>query len=159
VRKVYIVCAVHRKQLETQKQERGFEQTVPTIALQNCTFSFLHKKQLIKLKLRTMRSGVWFRTLSRIDRVLFDLTIKIANNIRSTTLAKNILEITRKLESGFSRAFIDVGFPLAQKLSFIAQKWGNPSTKSWACTVSFINFLAVMHINNPKTFKPQLSSK
>jgi hypothetical protein len=36
---------------------------------------FLEKAQLLKLKLKAMRSGVWFRALSRIDRVLVDLTI------------------------------------------------------------------------------------
>ena len=105
-----------------------------------------------------MRYGVWFRALRRIDRVLIDLTIKVACNVRSVILAKSILALARKLEgimeSSFSRALREVGFQLAQKLSLLAQKWGSTSAKSWASDSSFAHFLAVMHINDPKTFKP-----
>ena len=107
-----------------------------TIALQNSTFSFLDKTQLIKLKLKAMRSGVWFRALPRIDRVLFDLTIKVVRCVRSSSLAKNILSITGKLEalleSKLARAIRDIGFPLTCKLSLLAQKWGNQGAQEWA---------------------------
>jgi len=105
-----------------------------------------------------MRAGVWFRALPRIDRVLIDLTIKVASNIRSFTLAKNILAVIRKLEgfleSSLLRALREVGLPLAQKLSLAAQKWGNPSAESWSSDSSFAFFLAVLHLNDAKTFKP-----
>ena len=130
---------------------------MPAKALQNSTFGFLNRAQLVKLKLKAMRSGVWFRALPRIDRALFDLTIKVASIVRSVTLAKNLLEVMRKLEgimeSRLSRILREVGFPLAQKLSLVAQKLGNTSAKSWAYDSSFANFLAIMHINNSKTFK------
>lgn len=129
---------------------------MPKTASKN-TFSFLSKIQLIKLRLRAMRAGVWFKALPRIDRALLDLTIKVANSVRSTTLAQNILAVTKKLEelleSSLQRAFRGVALQLAQKLSSVAQKWGNTSAKNWASEVSFIKFLAVMHINEPKTFK------
>jgi hypothetical protein len=100
---------------------------------------------------------VWFKTLPRIDRALVDLTIKVASSIRSTTLAKNILAVTRKLEglleSSFLRAFRGVAHKLAQKISSVAQKWGNTSARNWAIDESFMKFLAVMHVNEPKTFK------
>ena len=130
---------------------------MPVTASQNSTFSFLNKAQLMKWKLKAMRAGVWFRVLPRIDRVLIDLTIKVASNVRSTTLAKNILSIKRKLEgyleSSLLRAFREVGLPLAQKLSLVAQKWGHKLAERWASDSSFVKFLAVMHINEPKTFK------
>ena len=120
--------------------------------------SFISKAQLVKLRLKAMRAGVWFRALPRIDRVLVDLTIRVAGNVRSVTLAKCILAVTRKLEgfleSSLLRAFREVGFPLAQKLSLVAQKWGNNSAENWASDSSFAFFLAVLHINNPKTFTP-----
>ncbi len=130
---------------------------MPKTALQEKALSFLNKTQLIKLRLKAIRAGVWFKALPRIDRVLVDLTIKVANNIRSATLAKNILAVIRKLEelleSRFLRAFRGVALQLAQKLSLIAQKWGNNSARHWMSDVSFINFLAVMQVNEPKTFK------
>lgn len=125
---------------------------------QGSTSSFLNKKQLVKLKLKAMRSGVWFKALRRIDRVLIDLTIKVARyNVRSVTLAKNIFSIMEKLEglleSSLSRVIREVGFPLAQKVSSLAQKWGNPSASEWPSDLSFVSFLAVLSINEPKTFK------
>jgi hypothetical protein len=130
---------------------------MPKTAAHKNTFCFLSKAQLIKLKLKAVRAGVWFKALPRIDRVLVDLTIKVTSSIRSVTLAKNILAVTRKLEelleSSLIRAFREVGLLLAKKISLVAQKWGNASAKNWASNVSFIRFLAVMHINEPKTFK------
>jgi hypothetical protein len=130
---------------------------MPKSILCRGAFGFLSKAQLVRLRLRAVRAGVWFRALPRIDRVLVDLTIRVAGSVRSVTLARNILAVTRKLEglleSRLLRAFRQVGVQLAKKLSTVAQKWGNLSAKNWASDVSFVNFLAVMHINEPKTFK------
>src|SRR3989304_1872962 len=129
---------------------------MPEIVMQDNASSLLNKAQLIKLRLKAMRAGVWFRALPRIDRVLVDLTIRVVSNVRSFTLAKNLLAVTRKLEgfleSSLLRAFREVGLALAQKLSLVAQKWGNNSAENWASDLSFMSFLAVMHINEPKAF-------
>ena len=120
-------------------------------------FRFLNKKQLVNLKTKAMRSGAWFKALQRIDRVLFDLTIRVVDNIRSAKLAKSILALTRKLEdamkSSFSSRLREIGLPLAQKISFTAQKLGNISAGGWVFDSSFAIFLAVMHVNNVKIFK------
>jgi hypothetical protein len=127
------------------------------IALPKKTSSFINKNQLIKLRSKAKRAGVWFRALPRIDRVLVDLTIRVASSIRSTTLAKNILAVTKKLEelleSSLLRAFKGIAVEIAYKLSSLAQKWGNTSAQRWVSDVSFIAFLAAMHINKPKSFK------
>ena len=128
-------------------------ETVP----QDNASRFLNRTQLAKLKRKAMRYGVWFRALRRIDRVLIDLTIKVACNVRSVVLAKSILALARKLEgimeSGFSRALRGVGVQRAQKLSLVAQKWGNLSANEWSSDPSFVRFLAVLSINEPKTFR------
>ncbi len=108
-------------------------------------FFFLNKKQLLNLKTRAMRSGAWFKSLQRIDRVLFDLTIRVVDNIRSSKLAKSMLALTRKLEdamkNSFSNCLREIGFPLARKISFTAQKLGNISADGWACDSSFAIYL------------------
>jgi hypothetical protein len=120
-------------------------------------FCFLDRKRLVSLKTRAMRSGAWFKALQRIDRVLFDLTIRVVDTIRSAKLAKSIAVITRKLEdameSSFSSRLREIGLPLAQKISFAAQKLGNISAGGWVFDSSFAIFLAVMHINYVKIFK------
>jgi hypothetical protein len=114
--------------------------------------SFSNKKQLVKLKQKAIRSGVWFRTLPRIDRALFDLTIKvISGSIRSATLAKSIISIVGKLgallESKLARAIREIGFPLAYKLSLLAQKWGNQDAQEWVKDTEFARYLAIMKYN------------
>jgi hypothetical protein len=119
--------------------------------MQNIPFNPLNRTQLVKLKAKAMRAGVWFRALPRIDRVLVDLTIKVTENIRSSHLAKSIFAVVDKLEglleSSMLKSFRLTGRHLAQKLSLIAQKLGNASAKVWANDSSFAFFLAVMHTN------------
>ncbi len=119
---------------------------------------FFNRAQLLKLKLKAMRAGVWFKALRSIDRALIDLTMRVAHTVRSATLARSILVLAKKLEgimeSRVSRVLREIGFPLAQKLSLTAQRWGNASAKSWVSAPLFARFLAVMHINDPNTFKP-----
>jgi hypothetical protein len=104
--------------------------------------------QLSKLKLKAIRAGVWFKALPRLDRVLVDLTIKVADSIRSSLLAKSIFEVVTKLEHLFEGKFIrlarTVGQKLAEKVSLIAQAWGNLAAKSWSTDHSFAVYLAVM---------------
>jgi hypothetical protein len=117
---------------------------------------FLEKPQLLKLKRKAMRAGVWFRALRRIDRALVDLTIRVAGTVRSFNLAKNILTVVRKLkdvmENRLLRAVREAGFPVARRLASFAQKWGNGSAKQWGSDVGFARFWAAMSLNERKLF-------
>jgi len=121
------------------------------IKLQNNSSSFLNRAQLLKLKFKAMRAGVWFKALPRIDRVLVDLTIKVAENIRSPHLARSIFAVLGKLEglleSSILKSLRLIGRPLAEKISITAQKLGNASARNWALDSSFAFFLAIMHTN------------
>mgnify|MGYP005846529017 CR=1 FL=1 len=118
---------------------------------QKHAFCFLNKEQLVKLRQKAIRAGVWFRALQRIDRALVDLTIRVASSIRSPFLAKSILSVTRKLEecleSKFLRAVREIGFPLTQKLSLFAQQWGNKTAKNWANDEGFARYWTSMKLN------------
>ena len=98
-----------------------------------------------------MRAGVWFRALPRIDRVLVDLTIKVTENVRSAQLAKCIFAVVGKLEglleSRFSRLARTIGRSLAEKVSVVAQNWGNVAAKGWSTDRSFAVYLVVMQAN------------
>jgi hypothetical protein len=127
-----------------------------TDTLHSIDSGFLEKAQLMKLKLKAMRAGVWFKALPRIDRVLVDLTIRVAGAVRSFTLAQNILDVVRKLESAmesrFVRAVKEVGFPVARRLGLIAQEWGNAAAKNWESDKGFARYLAAVSLNEPKLF-------
>ena len=124
--------------------------------LHDACSGFFGKAQLLKLKLKAMRAGVWFKALPRIDRVLVDLTIRVAGNVRSFILAENILAVVRKLEgvmeSRFLRAVREVGFSMARGLGLIAQEWGNAAAKDWAADEGFARYLAAMSLNEPRLF-------
>jgi hypothetical protein len=113
--------------------------------------ALLGKGNLLKWKLRATRSGVWFRVLRRIDRVLVDLTLQVSNEVRSPVLARTLLSVVQRienaLESRVSRLVNEIGFQLAHKLSLIGQKLGNALAMNWASDREFARYLAIMHLN------------
>ncbi len=119
--------------------------------LRKAKFNLLDRGTLVKLKLKAIRAGVWFRALPRIDRVLVDLTITVADSIRSPHLAKSLLSIVEKLgdvlESKLQRVVREFGFPIARKLSLLAKSWGNRAAWQWADEDGFARYWAVMKLN------------
>jgi len=113
------------------------------------------RNNLLWLKLKARRCGIWFKVLSRLDRELLDLTIKVADEARSLRLIKELLVVVRKvedaLESRISQAIYKIGFPLARKLGLLAKKWGNPFAESWVSDISFARFLAITQLNNNRS--------
>lgn len=119
----------------------------------NIISGMLGRGGILRLKLKAIRSGIWFRALRRIDRALLDLTLRVVDEVNSDTLAKELISVLTVLENALenqvSRAVRGVGFQIARKMSLIAQSWGHVSAASWATDLSFAKFLAIMHINNP----------
>jgi hypothetical protein len=76
-----------------------FNENVPKTLKKKKPFTFLGKTQLVKLKLKAVRSNVWLKALQRIDKILINLAIKVSNNIRSVKLAKSIPTLARELEA------------------------------------------------------------
>jgi hypothetical protein len=118
----------------------------------------LEKSELSRLRLKALRRGAWFRVLSRVDRAVVDLTLRVVEEVRSFRLARAVEAIVKKLEEAVegrvSRLLKEVGFQVALKLSLLAQKWGNVRAIGWASDVSFAKFLVIMHINNPNMLRP-----
>lgn len=107
---------------------------------------------MIQIRLKAMRAGVWFRRLPRIDRALIDLAIKVAKfKIHGAPLIDRLITVTSKLEnfleSKLSLMTRQIGLPLANKLSCLAQKWGNISAKNWQNDLEFARYLAVTKLN------------
>lgn len=115
-------------------------------------FLFLRRDELLSLKLRAKRNGVWFKTLSRLDRALIELTIRVADKVQSLRLTKALYKVMKKVETALqnkiSQAIRHIGFCLARKIGLLAKKWGNPFAESWMSDLSFARFLAIMHINS-----------
>jgi hypothetical protein len=114
----------------------------------------LNKTKLAEVRAKTVRQGIWFRVLTRAERAIVELSMKIVKRIRSRFLAKVMTGILKKLldamESKTRRLMRTVGPTLAQKLSRIAQKWGNESAHEWVADPSFIQYLTINYINTPE---------
>jgi len=143
-----------------QVSTKGKNLTMSKWSFSSDLSGFLNKNQLVNLKTNAKRSGVWFKVLQRIDGVLFDLTIRVVVNVRSHQLAKSMLVFIRKLENGlkggFSSGLVEIGLPLAQKISSVAQKLGNLSATAWSLYPAFIRFLTGLHINDFRLTKRSL---
>lgn len=94
-----------------------------------------------------LRRGVWFRSLSRLERGIIDLTVRYVDNIKSIKLAKVVTAIIGKLqyamESSLDKLVRTIGLPLARKISNIAVSWGNCLANFWADDPVFARFLVI----------------
>lgn len=113
--------------------------------------SRLASDELARIRVMAIRRGVWFKVLSRLERGLVDLSLKVTREIRSKILVRAICSIVKKLlealESKVRLQMRLIGVPLAEKISQIAQKWGNKTAHEWASNLGFIQYLTLMKVN------------
>jgi len=112
----------------------------------------LSRAALVRLKLKSLRSGAWFKVLRSTERALVDVTIRVVDRVRSSVLADALFSVVGKLLDA-SRSRIEVavkefGLPYVHRLSLLAQQWGNESARQWMSDLSFARFIAVMHLNS-----------
>lgn len=130
------------------------EQTKPVVNREHG--GFLSVGNLVVAKKLALRRHVWFRSLSRVERGIIDLTVQCVDSIKSTKLATVVTAIIEKLklasESMVDRLARTVGFSLAQKISVLAQNWGNFTASNWASDAGFARYLAIIQLNSAKSF-------
>ena len=115
----------------------------------------LTREALVKLRLKALRRGAWFRDLKHSERKLLNLTIRVVEEVRSFLLAKIVSRIVGKLceamESRIFRLMRTEGRSLAEKIARIGEAWGNRAAKSWANDHGFIQYLTVSSLSSFKT--------
>ena len=115
----------------------------------------LTREALVKVKLRAVRRGCWFRDLKQSERRLLDLTISVVERVRSFLLAKIVSRLMDKLceamESRVFRLMRTEGRRLAEKVASIGEAWGNRAAKFWAKDSGFIQYLTVNNLSSFKT--------
>ena len=109
--------------------------------------NFISIEKLADAKKIALRRGVWFRSLSRVERGIIDLTVRYIDSIKSAKLAKVVTAIMEKLqltmETLADKMVRTVGLPLARKISKLAVSWGNHLAKLWAEDRAFARFLVL----------------
>ena len=115
----------------------------------------LTREALAKLRLKALRRGVWLRDLKQGERKLLSLTIRVVERVRSFMLARLVSQIVSKLceamESRIFRFMRTKGRSLAERISKIAEAWGNRAAKFWANDRGFIQYLTVSNLSSFKT--------
>jgi len=117
------------------------------------------RNSLNKLKRMSVRNKSWFKVLSWEQRRFIDAAIMVAERrIRSLLvlrlLAPSVMKLLRAVERGDvvkALAFMsDIALRMmkdfAQKISWIAQSWGNKLAHKWVEDAGFIKYLTVMSL-------------
>lgn len=109
------------------------------------------RQDLERIKLRAVRTRLWYRILSKVERAIIDLTIKCTDKVRSNVLAATISTIISKILLSSKESFMTkaekIGNEIAQKLGAIGERWGNASSCDWKRDKCFARFLGVTAIN------------
>lgn len=116
----------------------------------------MSRDELVMMRVKALRSGVWFKALSTVERSMVNLAIRVVEKaVKSSLLARLMAGIFDKLkeatESRFLRMVLMIGLPLARKFSGIAQGWGNKSASQWTDDPGFMRFLTIVSKNAPET--------
>ena len=82
------------------------------------------------------------------------MVLRVTKSVRSTVLANALSSIVEKLleamESKVELWARQIGVPLAQKISRIAQSWGNRTASEWANDCGFIRYLSITTMQNER---------
>ena len=110
------------------------------------------RQGLMKVRTRALRKGVWFKTLTRIERSIVDLTIRCVERVHSAVLLKTVVAILDKLletlEEEYLKRVERIGREIAEKICEIAWQWGNPHAWTWKYDLRFVKLLGVNATNS-----------
>jgi len=113
--------------------------------------------ELVKIKIRAIRSGVWFKALSQIERAQLDLTIRVVDRVRSCLLRRLLASIVRKiheaLESPIRRLMREIGATLARRVCVAAERIGCKKAWKWAKDKGFVQFLTITYMNTHRLYR------
>ena len=117
--------------------------------------------ELASLRKKALRRGLWFRILSRVERSIYDITMRAVSTIRSERLMRAMTAIVEKLrralESPVAALTRSVGRQLASTMARIAYSWGHEEALEWASDEQFAKYLAICYMNVPKYYKDRFA--
>lgn len=116
------------------------------------TESNAFKNDLLHMKKKSLRNGVWFKALSKIERGIIDLTVRYVERIRSHLLIDVLQRILKKLSEAVNHPFVwrveQIGRPLAKCASEVALSWNVKQAVSWKDDVSYIRCLGLNYLSS-----------
>jgi len=117
----------------------------------------LSREQLASIRRKVLRRGIWHKVLDQEERALINLTIRVVDTVRSSKLAKVLSKPVEKLREAM-KSLMDrareMGRPLAEELSRVAQAWGYLGAGSWAKDEFYAIYLGLSALNKPVGLYP-----
>ncbi|MCX8204970.1 MAG: hypothetical protein N3H31_04910 [Candidatus Nezhaarchaeota archaeon] len=113
----------------------------------------------MKLRLLALRRRVWFKALSKLERALVDLTIRVVEKVRSKQLAEALASIVDKLaqwlvsRKSFKDRALEVGRKLALRMAMTALKLGSLNARKLIEDEGYAFYLGVSYLNTPKLYR------
>jgi hypothetical protein len=114
-------------------------------------------RALETLRKKSLRRGLWFKTLSSVERGIIDLCIVVKRDldVKSATLLGVLTEIVKKIVRalrgpGDMESWIR-GFRMATQVSQLAVSWGYKEARTWAQDLNYITYLAKVW-SKPNTY-------
>lgn len=108
---------------------------------------------LAKLRIKALRNGLWFTSLSYEDRVLAGLVNKNIKIVKNPALATVIARIMGKLlyamkNASYLSRIVQLGAPIAREYSAVAHSFGNKDALDWGKDPAFIKYWGTMAYHN-----------
>ncbi|MEM2167955.1 MAG: hypothetical protein QXR74_06310 [Candidatus Bathyarchaeia archaeon] len=120
---------------------------------------FLTRTGLMGLKLLALRRRVWFKALSKVERSLVDLTLRVVSRVRSIQLAKALLNIADKLQNWissrktFKEIALEAGLRMAKRMVKVAVKLNVEKAYEWLNDQAYVFYLGVSYLNTSKVYR------
>jgi hypothetical protein len=116
------------------------------------TLSLITHDYLKSVRLTALRKRTWFKALDKLERGIFNLTIKFVENIKSQVLAGHIVKILEKLRDAakcaFTRHVESYGFMKLRETAEQALGLGYDAT-GWIRDLGFAEWFALNNYYNP----------
>ena len=106
---------------------------------------------------KALRRGVWHSALDKLDRGILNLTIKLVEDVKSSTLGVAVTRILARLveacKSPLVRYFEEHGYDKLRNIVEIAVSFGSRVASEWLTDHDFAWYISVNNYNNPIGWK------
>ncbi|MEM3150734.1 MAG: hypothetical protein QXT49_07085 [Candidatus Nezhaarchaeales archaeon] len=113
----------------------------------------------MELKLLALRRRVWFKALSKVERLIVDLTVRVVSRVRSIQLAKALSSIANKLQEWlssrktFKEMALEAGLKVAKRIVKVAVKLNVEKAYEWLNDQAYVFYLGVSYLNTSKVYR------
>ena len=114
------------------------------------------RRELTLIKYKSLRTGLWFKALNKVERAIINLTIKYVRVIKSPKLMEETTKIVGKLMDvivDLPNLMRKVGRFWAYRISKLVCSWGNLEASRWGDDPNFAGYLVMTKMNIQKVFR------